>query len=534
VLKQILNLVGWLGAALVLAAVALRFLKPEQAQWYRWLAIAGLVCTLLYLASQWREIGRSFARRQVRYSAISIGSVLLVLAILTGINWIAARQSKRWDLTTAGQFTLSDQTRKILASLKEPVNVKVFAGPRMVDRFRDRMTEYDSLSDQLKVEYIEPLKQPALANQYEVQQDGTVVFEYKGRIERTTSETEQDLTNAIVKVTQGEQSKVYFVQGHQEHDTTGSEGDGYSTAASALQSDNFVVEKVVLAQQSAVPADADVLVIAGPQVDYLPTELDLIRDYLKRGGKLLLMLDPPDRMEQAPLRNLLAFAREWGIEVGNNVVVDANPNSRAFGAGPATPLAASYPPHPITERLETLTAYHLVRSVAPVSGGTNGRNAQTLVETGPASWAETDFKALTSGGAVSLDEGGGDKRGPISIAAAVSATAESPEPAKASDEKPAGTTPDGDAKPESRVAVFGDSDFAANSTIQFLGNRDLFLNTVNWLAQQENMISIRPKEPSDRRLTITADQSQRLYWLSIFIIPGLIIAAGVREWWRRR
>jgi ABC-type uncharacterized transport system involved in gliding motility auxiliary subunit len=531
-LKQILNLIGWVGAVLVLVAVALRFLKPDQSPWYRGLAIAGLVCTLLYLASQWRDIGRSFSRRQVRYSAISAASVLLVLAILVGINWIAARQTKRWDLTASGQFTLSDQTRKILAGLSEPVTVKVFASPRVAERFRDRITEYDTLSDNLGVEYIEPLKQPALANQYGVQQDGTVVFEHKGRIERTTSDTEQDLTNAIVKVTQGEQSKIYFVQGHRERDTEGSEGEAYSTAASALQSDNFAVDSVLLAQQSAVPADADVLVIAGPQVDYLPSELDLIRAYLKRGGKLLLMLDPPEKMEQPPLTNLLAFAREWGAEAGQNVVVDANPNSRAFGAGPATPLAASYPTHPITEELETLTAYHLVRSVMPVREGAEGRNAQTLVETGPASWAETDLKALTSGGTVQLDEDRGDRRGPISIAVAVTAPAEMTE--EGQKEPAPAASDDAERKPETRMAVFGDSDFASNSTIQFLGNRDLFLNTVNWLAQQESMISIRPREPSDRRLTMTADQQVRLYWLSIFIIPGLIIAAGVHTWWRRR
>jgi ABC-type uncharacterized transport system involved in gliding motility auxiliary subunit len=532
--KLALNLLGWVGAVLVLAALAMRFLQPDRVQWYRGLAIAGLVCTVLYLASQWREIGRSFSRRQVRYGAISAGSILVVLAMLIGINWIANRQAKRWDLTAAGQFTLSEQTRKILTGLTEPVNVKVFAGPRAADRFRDRITEYDSLSEQLKVEYIEPLKQPALANQYGVQQDGTVVFEYKGRVERTTSDTEQDLTNAIVKVTQGEQSKVYFIQGHRERDTAGSEGPGYTTAASALQSDNFAVEKIVLAQQSAVPEDADVLVIAGPQVDYLPGEIDLIRAYLRRGGKLLLMLDPPEKAEQPPLTNLLALAREWGVDVGENVVVDTSPNSRVFGTGPGIPLAASYPSHPITEQLEILTAYPLARSITPLRDGAQSRNAQPLVETGPESWAETDFKALTSGGAVRFDENGGDKRGPISIAAAVSAPAESE---SKPEDKPAAATENGDEseqKPEARVAVFGDSDFAANGTIQFLGNRDLFLNTVNWLAQQENMISIRPREASDRRLTMTVDQQQRLYWLSIFIIPGLIIGAGVRAWWRRR
>jgi ABC-type uncharacterized transport system involved in gliding motility auxiliary subunit len=523
VIKRILNLIGWLGAALVLAALALRFLRPEHVQWHRGLAVAGLVCTLLYLASQWREIGRGFSRRQVRYGAVSAASIVVVLAILVGINWIASRQTKRWDLTAGGVFTLSDQTRKILAGLDEPVQVKVFASSGAAERFRDRITEYDNASDKLQVEYIEPMKQPARAAEYEIQMDGTVVFEHAGRRERTTSESEQELTNAIVKLTQGTQRKVYFVQGHGERDTGSADAPGYSTAAGALRSDNLIVETVVLAQQSEVPADADVLVIAGPTADYLPTELDLIRAYLKGGGKLLVMLDPPARPEARPLTNLLAFAREWGFQVGQDVVVDANPNSRAFGAGPATPLAASYPPHPITDRLDTLTAFHLVRSVTPVAADAAARQPQTLVETGPASWAETDLKALATGGTLQMDENQGDRRGPISIAAALSAPVEGAPPAE-----------EGAPAPETRVVLFGDSDFGANSTIQFLGNRDLFLNTVNWLAQQETMIAIRAREPSDRRLTMTADQQNRLFWLAILIIPAVIIGAGVQVWWRRR
>jgi len=389
VLKRILNLLGWLGAALVLVAVALRFLKPELAAWYRGLAIAGLVCTLLYLLSQWREVGRSFSRRQVRYGAMSAGSVLVVLLILAGINYIANRQSKRWDLTAGGQFTLSDQTKKILGSLNEPVKVRVFASTRVVDRYRDRLTEYAQQTDKLAVEYIEPLKQPSLAAQYQVQQDGTVVFEYGGRTERATSDAEQDLTNAIVKVVEGAQKKVYFVQGHGEKDTASGERTGYTGAASALGGDNFTVEKIVLAQQTAVPDDATVLVIAGPRTDYLPAEMEMIRAYLRKGGKLLLMLDPPERTASAPLTNLLALAREWGIEVGNNVVVDLSPAGRLLGTGPSIPVAASYPPHPINDRMQVLTAYPLSRSVTPVSGGVNGRNAQPLVETSENSWATT-------------------------------------------------------------------------------------------------------------------------------------------------
>ncbi len=522
-LKRILNLLGWLGAILVFAAVALRFLRPETPQLYRGLAVAGLVVTLLYLLSQWREIGRGFSRRQVRYGAVSLGSVLVVLAILVGVNWIASRQSKRWDLTTGGQFTLSDQTRKILAGLKEPVKVRVFASARVVDPFRDRLAEYAHATDRLAVDYIEPLKQPELANQYQVQQDGTVVFEYKGRVERATAATEQELTNALVKAVQGQEKKIYFVQGHGEKDTVSSERTGYSGVTSALRGDNFGVEKVVLAQQTAVPADAALLVVAGPRTDYLPAEIDLIRAYLGKGGKLLMLLDPPEKTDSPPLTNLLALAHAWGVDVGNNVVVDLNPAGRLLGTGPSIPVAATYPSHPINEKMQVLTAYPLARSVSPVSGGVDGHTAQSIVETSQNSWAETDLKGLLTSGEARRDEASGDKPGPISLAAAVSAAApDAPAPGN------------GQSKAETRVVVFGDSDFASNLALGVQGNRDFFLNAVNWLAQQENMIAIRAKEPSDRRLTMTAAQQQLVYWLSLIVIPGLIILAGVQTWWRRR
>ena len=522
-LKRMLNLIGWLGAVLVLAAVALRILKPELPTWYRSLALAGLVCTLLYLLSQWREIGRSFSRRQVRYGAISLASIVVVAAILVGVNWIAARQSKRWDLTATGVYTLSDQTTKILSGLTQPVKVRVFATNRTVESYRDRLAEYAHASDRFQVEYVDPLKQPTLASQYQVQQDGTVVVEYAGRVERATSSSEQDLTNALVKAIQGQQKKIYFVQGHGEKDTGSSERSGYSGASEALRGDNFTVEKIVLAQQSSVPADAAVVVIAGPHTDYLPAELDMLRAYLRKGGKVLLMLDPPETVTSASLPGLIAFAHEWGVDVGNNMVVDLSPAGRLLGTGPSIPVAASYPSHPINERMQVLTAYPLARSVTSVSGGVGGHNAQAIVETSPNSWAETDIKGLLTTGEARREEDKGDKPGPVALAAAVSAAAP---------EAPAAN--DGQTKPESRVVVFGDSDFASNVALGVQGNRDFFLNAINWLAQQENMIAIRAKEPSDRRITMTAQQQRSVNIFALFVLPGVLIVAGVYTWWRRR
>jgi ABC-type uncharacterized transport system involved in gliding motility auxiliary subunit len=282
---------------------------------------------------------------------------------------------------------------------------------------------------------------------------------------------------------------------------------------------------VVIAQQGAVPEDAAVVIVAGPRTDFFPPEIEALKTYLGKSGKLLLELDPPDKPDSAPLTNLIALAHDWGMDVGTDVVVDVSGMGRLIGTDASVPVAANYPSHPITQRFNFITAYPLARSVTSVSGGVNGHTAQTFIETSPRSWAETDIKGLVANGQVALDESKGDKKGPVSIAGAVSAAVTAPD-AKATD----GNAP----KPETRVAVIGDSDFAANSGLGIQGNRDLFMNIVGWLSQQENLISIRPKEADDRRITLTATQQSNIIWLSLLIIPACIFGTGVYTWWRRR
>jgi ABC-type uncharacterized transport system involved in gliding motility auxiliary subunit len=533
-LKRILGLVGWLGVALVLAAVAIRFLRPEWQQWSSGLAIGGLVCTLLYMLSQWREIARGFSGREARFGTIAVVSGIVVLAILVALNYLASRQNKRWDLTAAKQFTLSDQTRRFLQGLEKPVAIKVFSQPEDFPRFRDRLDQYQYASKQVSVEYIDAVKYPSRANQYQVQSLGTVVFEYDGRTERVTSDGEQELTNGLIKVVQGRQHKIYFSQGHGEKSTGGSDRDGYSAIASALGTENYTVEPLVLAQQKEVPSDASVVVIAGPQTDFFPPEIEMLERYLARGGKVFFLIDPPDKADAGNLPNIAALLQDWSIEIGNNVIVDVSGMGQLLGTGPETPIAAKYQPHPVTERFNLLTAFRLARSVSPVSGGTSGKFAQTLVETSPQSWAETDIKTLSTSGQVARNLEAGDKAGPVSLAVAVAAPATDAPPAGDAKPEDGGAKPEETAKPEARMIVFGDSDFAANSGLGIQGNRDLFMNSLNWLAQQENLISIRPRDPEDRRVTLTASQTSWIFRATVFIIPGLILCAGILAWSRRR
>jgi ABC-type uncharacterized transport system involved in gliding motility auxiliary subunit len=537
-LKRVLGLVGWLGVALVGAALAISQLKPEW-QWFRTLAMAGLACTLLYILSQWRDVARSFSGRNARLGSLAAASVVVVVAILVAINYLAKRHNKRWDWTAAQQYSLSDQTKKVLHGLERPMKVRVFARPEDFNRYRERLDEYQYESKQLNVEYIDPERKPTIANQDKVTQMGTVVLEYDGRTERVTTDTEQALTNGLIKVIQGKQTKLYFIQGHGERSSDDSERTGYSSIAGFLASENFATDKLVLAQQRQIPADASVVVIAGPKEDFFPAEIEALKAYLTKGGKVLFLLDPRERADSPELTNLVALVRDWGIEVGDNVVINVPSDVQLkegeavdVGALASLPnsdgtfvLAAKYDQHPIVQGFRVLSAYRLVRSITASPSGSNGRTAQNLVETTETSWAETDLKRLTSSGQVAREPSKGDKAGPISIAAAVAAPvaqATPPDPKAAQD------------VPETRIAVFGDSDFASNGLLGFQGNHNLFMNAVNWLAQQENLISIRPRDPQDRRVTLTARQQSLIRLLAIFVIPGVILAAGVQTWWRRR
>ena len=251
-------------------------------------------------------------------------------------------------------------------------------------------------------------------------------------------------------------------------------------------------------------------------------------DPSRTAGKVLLLIDPPEKPDAPPVTNLIALAHDWGIDVENNVVVDISGMGRLIGTDASVPVVASYPSHAITKNgsFSFLTAYPMARAASPVSGGVNGHTAQAFLETGPRSWAESDIKGLMTTGKVGFEENKGDKKGPVTIGSAVTATVSA-----APDAKPDSADAP---KPETRLAVIGDSDFAANGGLGIQGNRDLFMNTVGWLSQQENLISIRAKDADDRRVTLTATQQANLNWLSLLIIPGFIFATGVYTWWRRR
>jgi ABC-type uncharacterized transport system involved in gliding motility auxiliary subunit len=543
-LNTILGIVGWIGTLLVFAGVAIRLFRPQWDQYAYWAAIAGLVCVGLYTLSQWREIGRSFQRRETKLGAMMSVSVIAVLAILVGINYAATRRDKRWDLTAAASFTLSDQTVKVLGSLKTPVKVLVFEAPGGFQRFRDALSMYTNASSNIQAEYVDMDREPIRAREYDISAPGTVVMEYGGRREKVMSDREQDLTNNLIKVTTGRQPKAYFVQGHGERDTLGNERTGYASVVDLMKRDNYTVDKIVLAQApEGVPADASVLIVAGPSTDYLKPEVDAIRTYLRKGGKALFMIDPAVGESARPMPQLEALLKEWGISLGHDVVIDASGMGKLLGADASVPVVATYPQHPVTDNFDLLTAFPLAQSVRGEAGVEMGTaNTQNVLQTSDRSWSESDVKSLISGGKVAMDEASGDHRGPITIALSLSMDAPDA-PASAANAATAGKPAEGNkpaegenppAKTQMRIMVVGDSDFASNAAAGIQGNADLFVNMNNWLTQQEDLISIHPRDAGDRRITMTADQQRNLLWISLLVIPGLILGSGVYTWSKRR
>jgi ABC-type uncharacterized transport system involved in gliding motility auxiliary subunit len=313
------------------------------------------------------------------------------------------------------------------------------------------------------------------------------------------------------------------VQGHGERDPKAD----YSSAVQLLEGDNVGVDTLVLTQHPDVPDDATIVALIGPTADLLDEEAERIRRYLAKGGKLLLTMDPPLGERPQPLTSLTDIAREWGIDVGTDVILDVSGRSNSPSVAVAAP---PYPSHPITENYNIQSVFPLARSVTPVAGGTDGRIAQAFVQTAPAAWAETDLAGLQASQEPDLNEESGDKPGPVDIAAAVSVPV-----AKPADSGESGADdPDEADAPQTRVAVFGDSDFASNSLLFTLGNRDLLLNTVSWLTAQENLIAIRPRERGDSRLTITQTQMNAVWWMAVAVIPALVAVAGIVTWSRRR
>jgi ABC-type uncharacterized transport system involved in gliding motility auxiliary subunit len=474
------------------------------------------------------------ARRAGKYGSSALLGTGAVLAILGLLGFLSTRYHWRFDWSEAGVHSLSDQSQKLLAGLDSDVEVVAFYPPLDVKPVRDLLDRYAYASPRFKVSYVDPNEHPELLAKYEITPEklgsGVVRIALGGESVEVAEMTEENVTNAMVKLSRTGEKTVYFLEGHNEHPIEGEAGaakNGYSRAADALRNENYRVEKLLLAAKGEVPADADVLVIPGATRPLLAEERQALRGYLERGGAVFALLDPRAQTD------LVDDVRSWGVLLGDDIVVDRE--LALFGRA-TTPFAGSYAEsHEITKDLRDTTIFNAVRSVR--SAGDGQASLTELVFTGGNSWAETDLARFFDEGQAELADS--DLRGPVPVAVAGTlrlAPADGSAPAA---EAPAGgeASPAGEAAAkgrEARIAVFGDSDFASNELIEAYRNRDLFVNTVNWLIGDVEAISIRPAHSRASRFDLSAEQFLTIRSLSLFVLPQAIAIAGVLVWWSRR
>jgi ABC-type uncharacterized transport system involved in gliding motility auxiliary subunit len=440
---------------------------------------------------------------------------LVGIAILVALNFYVNRYfSKRWDLTPNKKFSLSPQSVKILKNLDRNVTIYDFERQGGTQSHHDLLDNYDAESPHVSVQYVDPDRDPALARQYEVRSYGTIVVASGSSHFQAQTTDEEGVTNALIRLLKG-QKTVYFIQGHGERDLSSDARNGYSELKKEFENENYQVKTLILLQKMAIPADCSILVIAGPHTEYLPQETDVISKYVDGGGRLLMLVDPG-----VQLPNLAKLLADWNVTLRNDLVIDENPLARLAGAEPSMPLIIKYGASPIVEPIaRTATLFPLTRSFLIGNDNKAGVTDTSLCETTQASFGVADFNPKMQTVSFRPDK---DYKGPLTVA--VSGSLSSPGFATLGNKK----------KAEGRFVALGTSSMAENAYLGFGGNRDLIMNAVNWLAAEEDMISVRPKPPENQRLTLNQRQMQRILYLGVLGIPLLIILLGISVWWGRR
>lgn len=512
--------------------------------------VLGLVGVIGWAWRNRAEMQVGLSERGARMTGTSVLLVLTATGIAIAGYALAERYDQRFDLTSSGRFTLSEQTEGILAGLEQDVQVVAFFTPGTPEevKFKDLIDGYDKGSARLSVELHDPQLRPMLARQYEVtSQTGTVVMVSGEDTQRLESDFgEEALTNALVRLTSGETHEVCFTTGHEELDPDDDmDPGGLGLAVIKLEGQNYQARKVGLAREGRVPDTCKVLISADPRVDLLPAEREMVAAYVAEGGAYVLMLKPMDAPQTA------ADMARYGIRVGQDIVVEQNPKYTVAGGDPTYIFLDpdSFAFHPITSELR---AGAMLRAARSIGRGTpvQGIEVQELARTTEYGWGETDLQTVP----ISFDAQA-DLPGPVPLiaiaevqdpaalvvgstalgeaGAALGARADGPD-ATATTEPLAPAAPALDRKAGGRVLVFGEVEFAANMLLDQVGNQDLFLNSIAWLVGEEDQVSIRPNEAAKGTLSFTALQFLLIALLSLLLVPGLALVGAIGTWRRRR
>ncbi|MCX5721226.1 MAG: GldG family protein [Nitrospirae bacterium] len=497
---------GVIGMALALAGAVGYSLAPEKLWLVTLMEGAALLCLLLFAIVHFSRLKAFSSRRSTRMGANSLLMILLFVSILAIVNFLAARHSIRWDLSENQNFSLSPQTYRVLRNLPREVLVTVFTREKDpgYQSYKERLDSYRQASPKMTVEFVDPERQPKIAQNYGINRTDTAVFESAGHTVRVTSPSEVELTGALIRVSQDRQKQVLFLEGHGEPSLDDRERTGLSAAKDILLKQGYDVGTLSLLKEAAVPDQTAILIVAGPRRPVTTEEQERIHTYVEKGGHLLLLIDPDTQADLNPL------LKQWGLGVGPGVLVDLQ--DRLAQGDLTSLLVRTFTEHEITQDLSAAVLFPLARHITFDEQAGKAWDYVPLARTSPNSWAETDIK----GRVVNLDEKE-DIKGPLPMAAAIS-------PKVAPEE----------GKPRPAVVVIGNSTFATNAFVNFPGNSDFFLHTAAWLAEERNMMSLVPKDSALRPFTPNPLQERALLYLQVILLPTAMFVAGILVWRKRR
>jgi len=509
------------GIALLAAALTLHVILLEIVAATLIVAGTGAALTVVGVYRLRAELGSLVSRRRGEIALFAAG----IIGVLLAVAYLSVRYPFRFDLTTERRFSLSAPMITMLQRLERPVHIVFFHDPMM----RETVELYELIArhtPRVTVEFYDPMINPAQARMLGVNFAGTAVLESEGRRLQVNGGSETDIANGILRVSRAATQRVCFLDGHGEPDPFSLESHdhlegapghthglgakyvlherhGMAKARHALETVNYRVEKVLLLQRSTGLTGCAVLVVAGPKLALLPIEVEAVRAYLAGGGNALFMLDPFVRTGLEPV------VREYGVITDDDIVID---EASHFWADVSSPAVSDYNRHQITRDLP-VTFFPGVRSLSPTPQRAPGTSVVPLVNSSKNSWGQSNPDRV-----VAFVQGR-DVAGPNTLMVVAL-------------RRPSGE--DGEsAAPRSRIAVVGDSDFATNSFFHIMGNGTLFLNTVNYLAAQENLIGIQPRTADLPRVNLTNRQMKATFFLSVLFVPAVLAVVGSAVWWKQ-
>ena len=515
-MKRFLPIIGIIGLFTVAAGGITYAISGAMESYIIALLWAGLLILLFYFYVSFPELRTLLTLRSAKYGANTAVMIIIFITMIGVVSFFTTRYKVRWDLTKTGRYTLSIQSKKIVKSLKKDVTAIAFyrSDERTRQAMEDLLSEFSQISSKFSYQFIDPDKQPGAAAKYGVTAYRTTLVRSGTNQQEVGFESEDKLINAIMKVIRDEIKSVYFLKGHGENDIADFQNVGYKAVKESIEKENYQVKELLLPGAVEVPNDCALLIVSGPKKDPLPDELERLTSYINRGGSLLFMLDP------GTTPKLAEFLQGYGFRLGNDIIIDKL--SQVYGANYLVPVVTQYEKqHPITEEFNVMTFFPLARSVEVDRDPSKG--VFPLALTSEASWGETDRKALEEGKA-DYDEKV-EKKGPLSIAAvAISDVSKKVE----------GIDDASGKKVYAKFVVVGNSAFVNTTHVNLAGNKDFFLNMVNWLTEEAELISVRKKDANLTPLILTASQGRFIFWIPVVVVPSFILVIGVAVLTRRR